>query len=204
MMFFLVLLLGIAGVGAFIWNYRRQAAAREAASAERMKAFLEQARAQVATREPATLSTVSGAPAAQNPLRTAPPLVSQLTGFVLRAPLLQGQQAVLFDLLKTALPEHAIFACVSLAAFIRPADTAVGFAREAQERRLTDAVLDFVVCDRLLNPLAAVHGAARSGKPAEAAAFAAACVVSHGLRWVDLSLQALPDAAEIRQRVLGP
>ncbi len=204
MMYFLVVVLGVAGIGAFIWNYRRQAAAREAASAERMKAFLEQARAEAAARQPGASSAAPAAPAVVTPARAAPaPAAARMTGFVLRAPLLQARQGAWFDALKSALPDHVVLACVSLAAFIRPADTIVGFAREAQERRLADAVLDFVVCDRLLHPLAAVQCVARSGKAADAAAFAAACVVSNGLRWVDVSAQTLLDAAEIRQRVLG-
>lgn len=204
MLFIIVVVLGVAGIGAFIWNYRRQAAAREAASAERMKAILEQARAQAAPHQPgapsAPATLPAGTPAARAAPRAAAPL---MTGFVLRAPLLQAQQGACFDLLKSALPDHVILACVSLAALIRPADTIVGFAREAQERKLADAVLDFVVCDRLLNPLAAVQCAARSGKAADAAAFAAACMVSNGLRWVDLSAQTRLDATELRQRVLG-
>ena len=38
----LLLLLPVLVIAAVVWNYRRQAAARDAASAERMKAFLGQ------------------------------------------------------------------------------------------------------------------------------------------------------------------
>lgn len=37
-MIWIGLLVGVVAIAVFIWNYRRQAAAREAASAERMKA----------------------------------------------------------------------------------------------------------------------------------------------------------------------
>lgn len=201
----LVVVLGVIAIAAFVWNFRRQAAAREAASAERMKAFLEQARAEAAARAGHS-AAAPDAPAAI-PVRQAPPPPSPppslLSGFGLRTPMLNAEQQALYRLLQTGLPDHLVFACVSLAAFIQPADNVVGFAREAQERRLADVLTDFVVCDASAKAVAAVQCGARSGKAAEKAAFAAACAAATGVRWVELSPQALPPPAEIRARVLG-
>lgn len=193
----LVLVLGVAAVAAFVWNYRRQAAAREAASAERMNAFLQQARAEAAARSGGT-AAAPPAPAAE-PVRQAQPL----PGLGLQPALLNAEQQALYRLLRDALPDHLVFACVSLAAFIQPADNVVGFAREAQDRRLADALADFVVCDASTKALAAVQCGARSGKAAEKAAFAAACAAATGVRWVEISPQALPRPDEIRARLLG-
>jgi hypothetical protein len=109
----------------------------------------------------------------------------------------------MFDALKTSLPDYPILACVSLAAFIQPAENITGFAREAQQRRLADTMADFVVCDASMTAIAAVQCGARSGKAAESAAFAAACAAATGVRWVEMAPQALPGAADLRQRVLG-
>jgi hypothetical protein len=207
MVMWLVLLLGVVAIAVFVWNYRRQAAAREAASAERMKAFLDAARtnapshnsanaADAATREAVITRTTA-------PARAVPLAPAAVSGFVPRAPLLNADQRALHGLLTHSLPDHEVLACVSLAAFIQPADTITGFAREAQQRRLADAVADFVVCDASMRAIAAVQCGARSGKAAESAAFAAACAVSTGVRWVEISPQTPPGAAEIRQRVLG-
>ena len=117
--------------------------------------------------------------------------------------LLDVEQTALYHLLKSALPEHAVFARVSLAAFIQPAENLSGFAREVQERRLNDVAVDFLVCDKSLKAVAAVQCGARSGKAADTLAFAAACVLSIGVRWVEMAPPALPRADEIRQRVVG-
>jgi hypothetical protein len=206
----LLAVLAVAVIAVFIWNYRRQTAAREAASAERMKAFLEQARASTAAHPAANPSapaaaataTTAAATAAAAPARAAQPL-PLISGFTARVPLLSEEQRALYALLKSGLPDHEVFARVSLAAFVQPVETITGFAREAQERRLADAVADFLVCDKSLKAVAAVLCGPRSGKAAETAAFAAACVESVGVRWVELSPPALPQAAEIKQRVLG-
>ncbi len=203
MLTFLLLLLGVVVIAGFVWHFRRQAAAREAASAERMKAFVDQARAEAAGRQPTAPPPADTTPAAAAAKVTRTTPAVPLSGFTLRAPLLDAQQQALYPLLKSALPDHEILSCVSLAAFIQCAENVTGFAREAQERRLADAVADFVVCDRAMNPLAAVQCGARSGKAAEKAAFAAACVAAIAVRWVEISPQALPRPDEIRAHVLG-
>ncbi len=190
-------LLAVVVIAVFIWNYRRQAAAREAASAERMKAFLEQARANAPSAANAPVN--APAPAA----RGASPQLPLAAGFTVRASLLSTEQRALHGLLKDGLPDHEIFACVSLAAFIQPAENLAGFAREAQERRLADAVVDFLVCGKSMRAVAAVQCGVRSGKAAESAAFAAACVVSTGMRWVEIKPDALPAREAVRATILG-
>ena len=108
-----------------------------------------------------------------------------------------------FQTLKGALPEHEVFPRVSLSAFIQPAENLTGFAREAQQRRLADAVVDFLVCDKSMTTVAAVQCVVRTAKAAETVSFAAACVASTGVRWVEISPAALPAREEIKQRVLG-
>lgn len=208
MLVWLVLLVAIIAIAIFILNYRRQAAAREAANAERMKAFLEQARAGKSTDAPTPTLSAAAIPAAAapataaasaRPIKPAP----DVAGFSARHPMLNAEQAALYRLLKSALPSHEVFAQVSLAAFIAPPADLTGFAREAQLRRLADAVADFVVCDSAMKVVAAVQCGARSGKAAESAAFAAACVAGVGIRWIELSPQALPTREQLAQRVLG-
>ena len=204
MVIWLGLLLGVVVIAVFIWNYRRQAAAREAASAERMKAFVEQARANSAANPADTPATaVSAVPAALTPARSAQSRLPLVSGFAARGPLLSAEQMALYPLLKSALPDYEVFVRVSLAAFIQADENSTGFAREAQQRRLADAVVDFLVCDKSMTAVAAVQCGARTGKTAETASFAAACVASTGVRWVEISPAALPAREEIKQRVLG-
>ena len=92
---------------------------------------------------------------------------------------------------------------VAIAAFIQPAEHLTGFALEAQQRRVAGVVVDFLVCEKSMKPLSAVQGYARIGKAAETAAFAAACVASTGLRWMEISPTAPPMPEDLRTLVLG-
>lgn len=200
-MIWLILLIFIVVMVVFVMHFRRQAKAREAASAERMKAILDQARTSGA-------SGADGAKAAPltpaaAPREARPQAVQTVSGITLRAPLLNAEQAAVFRQLNSALPDHEMFAQVSLAAFVAPGNDVTGFAREAAARRLTDTPVDFLVCSAALTPLAVVQCGARSGKAAEGAAYAQACAASLGVRWVELSPQALPPPRALRQQVLG-
>jgi Protein of unknown function (DUF2726) len=211
MVIFLAVLVGVVVIAVFVWNYRRQAAAREAASAERMKAFLEQARA-TAKMNPNSVSTgyatsptatpaAAPVPAVKAPLPVSG--VSGVNGYAVRTSLLTREQAVLYQLMKMGLPDYHVFACVNLGAFIQSTEALSGFAREAQARRLADAMVDFLVCDKSLKAVVAVQCGAPSGKAAETAAFAASCVASTGVRWVEVSPAALPRRETIREVILG-
>ncbi len=204
MVIWLGVLLVVVVVAAFIWNYRRQAAAREAASAERMKAFMAQARTDARLNPPAK---VASAPATDSATATATRAVQPqsplVAGFTARVSLLTTEQRALYGLLQGGLPDHEILARVSPMMFIQPSDHLAGFAREAQERRLTDAVVDFLVCDKSMKAVAVVQCGARTGKAAESAAFAAACVVSIGMRWVEIRPDALPSREAVRMTILG-
>ena len=198
----LLILTPVVAIAVLVWNYRRQAAAREVASAERMKAFLGKA-ATDAKADPAG-SPLSAAPMPDTPavrgVRAQPQAVS---GFASRAQLLNAEQLAIYRLLKSALPEYEVFPQMSLSSFIQPAENLTGFAREAQMRRLADTTVDFLVCDRSMKPVATAQCGARTGKAAENAAFAAACVASTGVRWVEFSPGALPSFEGLRTWVLG-
>ena len=196
----LLLLAPVVVIAAFVWNYRRQAAAREAASAERMKAFLEQTRASPSAR-PADrqLTTPAARPAAV--ARRVQPQPQIAAGFTAHARLLNAEQTALYHLLKGALPEHAVFARVSLAACLQPAEHVTGFAREAQRRQLADATVDFLVCDSTMKPVAAIclNGAGGAG----AHPFAQSCVAETELRFMVIDARALPKPDDIRAQVCG-
>ena len=97
-------------IAVFVWNFRRHAAAREAASAARMKAFLEEARAKAGR---SAADTPAAAPASAPAAITPQP---QTSAFTARTQLLSPDHSLLYRLLKSGLPDHDIFARVSLAA----------------------------------------------------------------------------------------
>ncbi len=199
----LLWLIPVVVVVALVWNYRRQAAAREAASTERMKAFMEQSGAGT-NASPALAPVAPPAARAASPktaLSTASTFV--VSGISARAQLIAADQLPIYQSLKSALPEYEILPRMSLAAFLHSAENLTGFAREAQQRLLADAFVDYLVCDKSLMPLAAVRCGARGSAAADAtaAAFAAACVAAAGVRWVEISPPAPRDA--LRALVLG-
>lgn len=228
MMTTLMVLVPIVILAIVVWNYRRQSKAREAASAERMKAFLEASgiaaktgAANSANTAPGITDTAGtaanrgakvvplakpidgGVATAKVPLAAAPktPVV---TGLTARAQLVAAAQMPVYQLLHGALPQHAVLPRMNLAAFVSPPAHMTGFALEAEQRRLTDATVDFLVCDAQLKPLAVVQCKSATPAPVSAQiAFAAACAVSTGIRWIVLAPDALPPPDEIRQRVLG-
>ena len=197
------LLLVAVIIAVFVWSYRRQTAAREAASAERTKAFVAQARAAAASEKPAATTKTAASSVTSVTAQGAKSSLPLVSGFKVRTQWLSTEQRAMHTLLKSGLPGCEIFAQVSLATIIQPAENLTGFAREAQERRLTDAVVDFLVCDGSMKAVAAVQCGLRSGKAAETTAFAAACVLSTGIRWVEIVPPALPRVDEVKQQVLG-
>ena len=224
----LMVLVPIVIIAIVVWNYRRKVAAREAASAERMKAFLEasaiaaktgaannantapettETAATIANRSakvvPLVKSADGGEAIAKVPL-AAVPKAPVVTGLTARAQLVAAAQMPVYQLLRGALPQQAVLPRMSLAAFVSPPAHMTGFALEAEQRRLTDATVDFLVCDAQLKPLAVVQCKSATPAPVSASiAFAAACAVSTGIRWIVLAPDALPPPDEIRQRVLG-
>ena len=193
----LLLLLPVVVIVVFVWAYRRQAAARGAASAERMKAFLES--------HSATAKHPTGAPAAtpdaaraESSARSAPLVRAAPKA---HAPLMNPQLIAFYRGLKTALPEHEVFPRVSLSTFLQPAGNLSGLAQEAQMRRFAQTTIDFLICDRTMQPVAAICH--ESLGLAATVTFARECVEGDGLRFVTLIDTAVPAPELLRTRVLG-
>lgn len=192
----LLFLLALAGVIAFfIWDYRRKTAARAAASAARFeRIFKEQAAAPLPVGSPPAAPAATTGKSANPPLAVVPAAVQE--------PFLEPTEAAVYLLLKTGVPDHEIFAKVSLAAVARVAGGAQ--EREQQLRRLSAYRIDFVVCDRTLRIVAAVQLETAGG--AESAGhrrFVADCLSAAGIRLVRLSPASLPRRDEIRTLVCG-
>ena len=200
MLTWLLLLTPVIALAVIVWTYRRKMAAREAASSERLKEILSKVPADGAANDPRPAPFSAAAPASTSRASTPsrPPL-----DFALRERVLTPPQSVLYYLLKSNLPDHEVFAQVSVAAFIDVPAAVSGFEREARQRRLAAAVADFVVCDKSFKVVAAVQCGAREGNAADVAAFARACCESVSLRWVEVMPDALPKREAIRSIVLG-
>jgi hypothetical protein len=179
-----------------VWNYRRQAAAREAASNERFKELISKT-----TAKDAGESTLA-APGFDAPVLPAPPVQPSMN-FAVRERMLTAPQTLLYYLLKSNLSDHEVLAQVSAVTIVDVPSAVIGFERETRLRRLAAAVVDFVVCDKSFRAVAVVQCGTCAGIAAETLAFARACCESAGLRWVEIAPNALPRRETVRSVVLG-
>ena len=114
--------------------------------------------------------------------------------------MLEGADKLLYYLLKTGLPEYEVLARVSLAAVVE----VPGAARDsAEQRRLAQQALDFVVCDKTFRPMAAVELIRSGALAAEAAKYKATCLAAARIRHITLAGDALPKKDALRALVLA-
>lgn len=213
MLWLLFLLVGAAVIAYFIWDFRKKVAAREVASKQRFEELLrEQASASgrpAASAAPATApapraapATPAAAPAPAPPSMPAPAVVPAAGAAAVRERFLGQQETLLYLLLKTGLPDHEIFASVSLAAVM--ALPASGGEREQQLRRLAPYQLDFVVCDKSMRVVAVVDIETAGGADAAGIQqFKADYLKRAGVRLVRVNPAAMPRRDQVRSLVIG-
>ena len=206
--FFLV----VGGVsGYLVWDFRRKAARREAISQERFEQIF---KAKAASAFPSEASLVAGpaakvAPIAPTPTPTPTPIPIPIPRTPAAAPALAARErflaqaeTLIYLLLKTGIPDHEIFANVSLASVVGVPGR--GYEREQHTRRLSQYQVDFVVCDKSMRIVAAVEvESSGEGLPAGEQAFKEECLKSGGIRLVRINSTALPRRDEIRRLVCG-
>lgn len=194
MIWFLFFLAVVVASAIFIWDYRRKARAREAAAQKR---FEEMFAAKSAAAPPAPAAAGAPLPAAPAGPSTAAPAAAPAA--VSAAPVadrfLGKVQTLVYRLLKAGIPDHEVFANVTLAAVI-------GSRNEQESRRLAQHRVDFVVCDKEMKVVAAVEvetGAPTAGEQR----FRADALKAAGIGLVRIDAAALPRREEIRGLVLG-
>lgn len=187
----LLALLPIAAVAYIVWDHKRKAAQRVAASAGRVEELI--GIAQHAARgehiEPSLVHPgVTSTPAAT---------------FVLRERFLSAPQTLLYYLLKTGLPDYLVVAQVPVASLLDPAASLAPYAREEQARMFARHVVDFAVLDRSTRPLAVINLASGSDAGRGASTQMKMWMNAVGLRYVELDPAALPRKDAVRGLVLG-
>jgi hypothetical protein len=186
-------------IGVVVWNYRRQAAAREAASNERLKALLGKAAGQDAAQGVAPAATAAN----PVPVSTAGAPMQAVPAFTARERLLPPPQTLLYYLLKSSVPDHEVLAMISVASIIDLPAGVSGLEREARQRRLAAVTVDFVVCDKSFRAIAVVHSGVHPGQTAEALAYTRTSCESAGLRWVEVAPDVPPTRDALRALVIG-
>jgi uncharacterized protein DUF2726 len=201
----------VAIMGYAVWNFQKRTAAREAAARQRFAELLrEQGSAggrpatapAPAASVPASAPVSHAAPAA--PAAAMPPAAAAAPAAAVaaRERFLGQHETLLYLVLKTGLPDHEIFANVSLAAVV--ALPASGSEREQQVRRLAPYQLDFVVCDKSMHVIAAVDIETAGGADAAGIQqFKADFLKRAGIRLVRVNPAAMPKRDQVRGLVVG-
>lgn len=206
----LVMVAAVAIMAYAIWNFQKKTAAREAAAQQRFDHLLrEQASASGRPIAPAAAPAPAqaplshaapAAPAAATPPAAAP--AATAAAVVARERFLGQHETLLYLVLKTGLPDHEIFANVSLAALV--ALSASSSEREQQVRRLAPYQLDFVVCDKNMHIIAAVDIETAGGADAAGIQqFKADYLKRAGIRLVRVNPAAMPKRDQVRGLVVG-
>lgn len=193
-----LLALGFVGLIVYlVLDYRKKAAARAAASKERFSRIFNPA-------GPGPAAPGAGSDKAAGEIPSTLPTPAALAGtsgsYARRNSLLDARHARLFELLHAGLPQHAIFAHVSLAALLELTGLPEGREREQRWRGLAQQRLDCVVCSKAFDIVAVVD--LEDGTTAEAR-FKAECLKAAGvpyLRWNPLEL---PPAGELAALLAG-
>ena len=216
--FILLILLPIAAIAYVVWDYRRKTAARAAVSAERLSELIGVA-AQVQPQsglqgqgqshspsqpQPQPATPIERAAQTAKPADPAQPAAEPAL-YIRRERVLTPPQTLLYLLLKTGLPDHAVFARATLASILDAGPGLSGIARDEQVRRLAALTVDFVVADRNMQPVAVVElAAADQGNVAETDRAATRTrLAAAGVRYVELDARTLPRKEGIRAVVLG-
>jgi hypothetical protein len=194
-MWYVIGLIWLAMIAWVIWSYHQKQQKREAEQARRFNVLL--ANAQLKPGPPAAASGVNAATVA----RSATPL----PGYSKKQRLLPQAQALLYYVFRTGLPEHEIFANLRLADLVELGSRR-GYEREHKALRLARERLDFVICTKQLEVVAAIlldTDAAPDGTQAGDARFAEECLHSAGIRLVRINPAAPPRHHEVRNLIYG-
>lgn len=120
--------------------------------------------------------------------------------------LLPQAETLLYYVLRTGLPEHEIFANLTLADIIDVEPAVRGYERGQKARTLAQQRLDFVICTKQLEVVAAVvldksamPDRVHTGNPR----FAEACLATAGIRVVRIDPAAPPRHHQVRDLIYG-
>jgi uncharacterized protein DUF2726 len=192
--YLLILLIPVFVVIYVLWDYRRRTARRDAATAERLHDVMA-----VAAQVPRTGQAPAGNTSALASTKAGVPIVS----YVRRDRLLSPPQTLLYYLLRSELPDHLVFAQITLASVL---DTAAGVAEHARAemaRRLADHRVDFVICDRRMHPVAVLKLQTSPDGTSNELSSAQRWLDEAGVRYVEIDARALPRKEAVRAVALG-
>lgn len=190
---YLLILAPFIAVPVLWWSYRRKQEARERLAGERWQQII----SKPAAGDEGTVAAAAG----QIPAAVAPQLQYRR-----RERVLDPSRTLMYYLLRSGLPDCEVLVQVGLDRLLAPAAEMSERTREKYLQGLAQHSIDFVVCDKAMQPLAAVELLEQEAPAAltSAADFSAQCLAHSGIRHVRIARTALPKRHEVRAVVLGP
>lgn len=165
------------------WSYRRRIAARDSVADVRWQKL-------VSTANVDTLSAQAA--------------VAAHGGYARRPRTLDPVQTVLYYLLKNSLPDHEVMPQTGLASVLEVPGEVTGGEREQRLRSLNQHTVDFVICNKTLQPVAVIDLMQQEpSTPTLAQDFKTRSLAQAGIRYLRLSRKALPRRDTVRALVLG-
>ena len=186
-LWYLLVLAPFVAIPILWWNYRRKVAEREYVAGARWESL--------------AIAAKTGVVAAD----TSQPVPAVQPRYARRERLLDPVQTLLYYLLKNGLPDHEVMPQVGLAQLLDVPGTAGGGERDLRLQGLAQHRVDFVICNKALQPVAAIDLLEHEAPAALTAApdFKSQCLAQAGIRHLQLVRTALPKRQDVRALVLG-
>lgn len=187
------------------WNYRRKQAARNQMADLRWKEIVAKPQAASGTGDvtptepPASLRPVGGSVASAT-TAIKPGLVAAAR-YEARARVLNNGEVLMLQLLRHALPDHAVLPGLPLDALLSPAPRLSPEVRTAAESVLTNHTADFTVCDGQWRAIAVIELV--DPAPVTAPGILREMLAQAGIRHIRISRDSLPRKEALRAQVLG-
>lgn len=194
-MWYVIALIWLALIVGIVWAYSRKREKHAAARAKQIDALLSEAK----------LNLISGPAAGDAPQGAAVKAGSApQPEFGKKPRLLPQADAVLYFVFRTGLPDHEIFANLTLADLVDIEPEIRGYERERKLRRLAQRRLDLVICTKQLEVIAAVlidKNAALDAALAANERFVEECLKTAGIRLVRIDPATPPRHHQVRNLV---
>ena len=196
-MWYVIVLVWVVLVAGIVWAYNKKQQQRSAERAKQYAALLSELKG---NRNPVTAPAGGAAAAAA----VAPAVTASVPEFSRKERLLPQAEALLYYVFRTGLPDHEIFAGLTLADVIDAAPALRGHERESKMQQLGQQRLDLVVCTKQLEIIAAVVVDKMPGAAlAENVRFAEERLRGAGIRLVRIDPTAPLRHQQVRELIYG-
>ena len=198
-MWYVIALIWLALIVGIFWAYRKKLEKHASERAKQREALFSEFK----INPNAAVALMPGVAVQAAPAQSDP---SPVAGFGKKQRMLPQADALLYYVFRTGLPDHEIFANLTLADVIDIDPTVRGFEREQKARRLAQQRLDLVICTKQLEVIAVVminRSAPLDTLHAANARFAKDCLQTAGIRLVSVDPATPPRHHQVRELVYG-